>query len=74
MKRKKFIKMLLSRRVPRNQAEALAEIVQQLGVGYSKALGDFLSLAWMRTHNALYDTEVWQTSAANCWVEVLANE
>lgn len=74
MKHRKFVKQLMSCRVPRNKAEQLAKITQQLGVGYSKALGDFLTLCWMRTHNALHDNEVWQPAAANVWVGVLAHE
>ena len=74
MTRKRFIKMLLSRRVPRNQAEQLAKITQDLGCGYHKALGDFLLLAWIRTYNALYDGELYQTAGANVWVGVLSHE
>lgn len=74
MKRKKFVKHLMSRRIPRNTAEALAEKAQALGVSYFKFLGDFLTLCWMRAHNALHDTVVWQTAEVNVCVEVLANE
>lgn len=75
MTRKKFVKMLLSRRVQRNQAEQLAEIVQQLGVGYFKALGDFLNLCSIRAINTWEgEAVIWQTSATNCWVGVLTCE
>lgn len=42
MKRKKFVKMLLSRRVPRNLATLLADYAAQLRVPYDTALGDWL--------------------------------
>lgn len=74
MKRKKFVKQLMSRRCSRNVAEALADKARRHGIPYFKGLGDFLNLCWMRTHNALYDTQVWQTAEANVWVEVLTNE
>lgn len=74
MKRKRFIKMLLSRRVPRNQAEQLAKITQELGCGYSKALGDFMLLCWIRTYNALWGGELYQTAEKNVWVGVLAHD
>lgn len=72
MKRKRFIKLLLSRRVPRNQANTLAEMAREQGVGYVKALGDFLTLCQIRAYNTWEGrVMVWQTSAANVWVEVL---
>ena len=72
MTRKKFIKMLMHRRVPRNQANTLAEMAQELGVGYHKALGDFLTLCHIRAINTWEGRAViWQTAAANVWVEVL---
>lgn len=74
MTRKKFVKMLLSRRVPRNQAAELAKITQELGCGYSKALGDFLLLCWIRTYNALWSGDVFQRAEANVWVGVLTHE
>ena len=74
MSRKRFVKILMSRRLSRNVAEALADKARRHGIPYFKALGDFLTLCWMRTHNALWDNEVWQTAEANAWVEVLANE
>lgn len=74
MSRKRFVKMLMARRLSRNVAEALATKARLHGIPYFKALGDFLVLCWIRTHNALYDTEIWQTAEDNAWVEVLANE
>lgn len=75
MTRKRFIKMLLSRRVPRNQANQLAKITQELGCGYSKALGDFMTLCSMRAINTWYGRAVvWQTAAENVWVGVLCHE
>lgn len=72
MKRKKFVKMLLSRRVPRNQANALAKIAQEMGARYTVALGDFLTLCSIRAINTWEGRAVvWQTSANNIWVEVL---
>lgn len=75
MTRKRFIKMLLSVRISRNQAEQLAKITQELGVGYSKALGDFLNLCKFRAINVWFGRPVvWQTAEENVWVGVLANE
>ena len=72
MKQKKFIKMLLSRRVPRNVATELAKIEQELGASYTTALGDFLNLCAIRAFNTWEgEAVVWQTSANNIWVEVL---
>ena len=72
MKRKKFVKMLMWRGVPRNQATALATMAQALGVGYHKALGDFLTLCHIRAYNTWEGRAVvWQTTAENVWVEVL---
>lgn len=75
MKRKKFVKQLLSVRVSRNQANQLAKIAQELGVGYFKALGDFMVLCKIRAVNAWFDGAViWQTAEDNVWLGVLQNE
>ena len=75
MKHRKFVKQLMSRGMPRNQANQLAKITQELGCGYFKALGDFLTLCSIRAFNTWEgEAVVWQTAAANCWVGVLANE
>ena len=72
MKRKKFVKQLLSVRVSRNQANQLAKITQELGVDYSKALGDFLNLRAIRATNAWFRCRaLWQTAEENMWVGVL---
>lgn len=75
MKRKKFVKHLMSRRIPRNTAEAMAEKAQMLGVSYFKLLGDFLNLCSIRAINTWEGRVViWQTAEVNVCVEVLANE
>lgn len=75
MTRKKFIKMLLSRRLNRNTANAMAKIVQDMGESYFTALGDFLTLCWIRAYNTWEgEALVWQTSDVNMWVRRLANE
>lgn len=75
MKRKKFIKMLLSRRVPRNVATALADYAQALHVSYTTALGDFLNLCSIRAFNTWEGKAmVWQKAENNIWVEVLTCE
>lgn len=74
MKKKRFIKLLMAHRVPRNLANQLAERAQALGVSYFKALGDFLTLASVRVINYWEGRVVWQAPATNCWLEVLAGE
>ena len=74
MSRKRFVKMLMSRRVDRNSANALADKARRHGIPYFKALGDFLTLCSIRAFNVCEGrTVVWQTGAANAWVEVLTN-
>ena len=74
MKRKRFVKMLMSRRVDRNTAEAMAKKAQALGVSYFKILGDFLTLCSIRAFNTWEGrVVVWQTAEANVRVEVLTN-
>lgn len=70
MKKKRFIKLLMAHRVPRNLANQLAERTQDLGVGYFKALGDFLTLCSIRSINYFEGRVVWQAPAGNCWLEV----
>lgn len=73
MKKKRFIKLLMAYRVPRNLANRLAELTQDMGVGYFKALGDFLTLASVRVINYWEGRVVWQ-APTNCWLEVLDHE
>ncbi len=75
MKHRKFVKQLMSRRLDRNTANQLAKITQQLGVGYFKALGDFMTLCSIRAANAWHEEAlVWQTADVNVWVGVLVHE
>jgi len=71
MTRKKFIKLLMWRRLDRNTANRMADRARFFGIPYTKALGDFLTLVQLRVYNALYDGAVWQPAAANAWVGVL---
>jgi hypothetical protein len=65
----------MSRRLDRNTAKALARRTQQQRVSYFKGLGDFLTLCQIRAYNTWEgEALVWQSSATNVWVEVLAND
>lgn len=72
MTRKKFIKLLMWRRVDRNTANRLAQRARFYGIPYSKALGDFLTLVALRVYNTWEgEALVWHPADANAWVEVL---
>lgn len=74
MNRKRFVKLLMSRGVRRNTAEAVAKKAQRLGVSYFKLLGDMWNLISIIKFNAsMGRVVIWQTPDVNVCVEVLVN-
>ena len=74
MTRKKFIKMLMWYGLEPRAARNLAQKAQQNCIPYFKALGDFMTLCWVRTQNIGHPEPVLGVASDNAWLEVLAGE